>query len=551
MTAKDWDQPSPQLLQRAERRIFTLFLQAAHREGLLSTKTFQAEKGELSWGEGSSRLKVAGKVYSSGQRLRIEALPEGLNFEESLQAVAQSAKLSTEAPQWGELLAELKGGVRVQAAAYQAALERAKPNCWESLECWTPEGHNLHPGAKTREGFTVEDQLAYSPDFAETLSMPWITVEKSLLSPSGEVPSLFDLGDRWAVPVHPWQRREILFKTYPQEWETGKLADLDRPPIEAHLSTSLRTVVPTDPALPIFKLSVGSLMTSTERSMSRHTVMHGPIFSELLRRAIAKAPPWAERVSLMDEPGGLYWSNTSDQPTRSRQLSLLFRRRPETPPGWMPVPCSCLPQPWGEGLQGHLGGALFSRGAGPLANFERYCQLLIPFHLGLMMEAGIALEAHLQNCVVLWSQDGPEALWVRDWGGLRADSKLLRELFPDLWQRLDPSALTLTDAKAARRKLLACLYSNHLSEVVVFLAEQFGLAETALWEKVARITREALSQWPDSPLEREILRDPWPVKSLLRLRLGAPGEDYRSLPNPLPDVNLFVTSSLDTQRLPQ
>lgn len=555
MTSRDWNHPRPELLKKAQVRIFTLFLQAAHREGLLPTEGFEAVRDELVWRVGNQALCVPGRVFSGGQRLRIDSLPhesgEGLDFQRALRLVGELAGVDPQSRTWKALVDELSVGVEVQAAAYAAALERSEPNDWESFECWTPEGHNLHPGAKTREGFTVEDQLAYCPDFAQTLELPWISVDKSLLQASGTVPAVFDLGDRWALPVHPWQRREILPRAYQAEWADGRITDLDRPAVVAHLTTSLRTVIPREQSLPILKLSVGSLMTSTERSMSRHTVLQGPVYTQLLQRVWAGKPIWADRVSLFEETGGLCWADPEAKNGRSRQLSLLFRERPENPQGLLPVPCSSLPQPSGPKLESNLWRELFSRGSGPLANFEEYCRLLIPLHIGLMMEAGVALEAHLQNCVMLWSEVGPQALWIRDWGGLRADSERVRDLFPDLWTQLDPTSVTLTDGASARRKLLACLYSNHLAEVVVGLAEEFDLSVRELWAIVARQSRTSLESYQGSDLAREILDEPWSVKSLLRLRLGAEGEDYRQLPNPLSEVNLLAMSSLDTRRPPQ
>ena len=542
--------PSRELVARAEVRLFGLFLQAAHREAMLPQERFREEGGTLSWCSGELSLKVPGQSYAGGQRLRVSALAEEdgrrLSFEESLAKVGALSGWSGSDKLWRAAVEEMQDGVAVQAAAYQAALERPEPSNWQTYECWTPEGHNLHPGAKTRGGFSEGDQHAYSPDFALALELPWISVDKSLLLTSGEVPELFDLGDRWALPVHPWQRREILPKVYAEEWESGAIQDLDRPKVEATLSTSLRTVAPVDPELPILKLSVGSLMTSTERSMSRHTVLQGPVFSEILRRVFERKPAWSSDVELMDELGGLCWREPDAPNGRSRQLSLLFRRRPEIPDGWTAVPSSSLPQPCGENLDSRLWREFFSRGEGPIANFRRYCDLLIPLHLGLMTEAGIALEAHLQNCLVLWSEERPEALWVRDWGGLRADSHRIEALFPDLWPSLDPDSLTLTDGVKARRKLLANLYSNHLTEVVVGLCEEFGLAESVLWKVVKEISAVSLESAQDSELALDILQRPWPVKSLLRLRLGAEGEDYRTLTNPLSDVNLLVTSSLDS-----
>ncbi|HIB69053.1 MAG TPA: hypothetical protein EYO33_29200, partial [Phycisphaerales bacterium] len=94
---------------------------------------------------------------------------------------------------------------------------------------------------------------------------------------------------------------------------------------------------------------------------------------------------------------------------------------------------------------------------------ENVFELLIPFHLELYLRHGLALEAHMQNCVVVWSEEGPEKLWVRDWGGLRADAEKLGRLAPDILTRLDHRSVSLSNAATAEKKLIACLYCNHLT----------------------------------------------------------------------------------------
>lgn len=534
--------------QCAEQRISQLLLQAAHREGLLSG--MRAVGGFLEWRGRHGSLRVRGRQWALGNRLTIDELPSwnGITIDvHGLVLAMRSLRQEAESPAWEQLAREMVRSVEVQRMAYAAAGKRAEPRSWEDFEAWTPEGHNLHPGAKTREGFSDEELRAYAPDFSQRVELPWIAVHKSLLRQSGELPEAFHLDDQyWAVPVHPWQRRHVLGKVYEAEWRDGLLKDLSRDLLPARLCTSLRTVHPENSEWPILKLSVGSLMTSTERSMSRHTVLHGPIYSQILQRALAERPDWARDVEVMRETGGLCWADQDESRPKSRQLSLLLRERLAEPEAGTAVPCSTLPQPLpGERtvLQ-----TLFARGDGPLANLRRYCGLLIPFHIGLYQEWGLALEAHLQNCVVVWSKSGgPEKLWVRDWGGLRADPMRLSRRAADLAGALNPEAVTVSSDAAARRKLVACLYSNHLTEIVVGLARAFRLDERSLWATVEESSREALCQCPPGALRGDILQRPWPVKALLQMRLDPNGGDlYHETANPLRDVHLF---GLDSARV--
>lgn len=542
MTPQEWNELPQEALDRGQLRTLQLFLQAAHREGLLPPAS--CRDGQVRWSHEGTVLCVQGALEAHGSRLQLRSMAwledgqgkEPLDLATTIRVAGVFAGTYRPGSAWESLIRELEEAAHVQAAAYLAAEDRPQPRSAAEFETWTPEGHNLHPGAKTRQGFTPTDMLAYAPDFSSTLELPWIAVSKSLLSRAGQIPPAFELDERtWCLPVHPWQRQRVLPGIYDREWGEGLLRDLDRPPVLARLSTSLRTVDPVDETLPILKLSVGSLMTSTERSMSRHTARQGPIYSAILRQAMAENPAWAANVELMQENGGLFWSDENDQGPRSRQLSLVLRQRPTVPARGVAIPCSTLPQPLaGEPSATTVMAQLFSRGPGPLANLRRYCKLLIPAHLGLYQSWGIALEGHLQNCLVVWSESGPERLCLRDWGGLRVDRAALARRVPELTLQLDPSSVTVSDAASARRKLIACLYPNHLTEIVVGLARSLGLPEQTSWDVVREISSQALRGTPDRELARHILEQPWPVKALLRMRLGADGGDiYSSLPNPL------------------
>ena len=141
----------------------------------------------------------------------------------------------------------------------------------------------------------------------------------------------------------------------------------------------------------------------------------------------------------------------------------------------------------------------------------------------------------MQNCVVVWKDSGPDKLWVRDWGGLRADAVKLGQLAPDLLARLSPRSVSLSNAQTAEKKLIACLYCNHLTEVVAGVSREFEFSEDALWEEVAQVSARVLQEHGESTLSDRILTQDWPVKCLLKMRLGlgGSGDLYRRRENPL------------------
>lgn len=512
-------------------RLGQLVVQAAFREGLLESAELDASAGSLVWTRGAHRLQVPGKICAAEDRIWVDKT----RWAPELEALITQVRLladQTDSEAWRALILEITEGLETQKSAYSVAESRKEPSTYLDFEAWTPEGHNLHPGAKTRKGFSSADQFAYGPEFADFVMLPWLAVSKELMQVSGETPPEFELDkSTWRLPVHPWQLENVIPELYREEWERGQIRTLNEEPARCRLCTSLRTVVPENPKLPVLKTSVGSLMTSTERSMSRYTVLQGPIYTEYFERIQRKVPSLFQHVKTLREFGGFCFHQDGDSP-RSRNLSLLFRQRPPTENG-LAVPCSALPQPtWGN--RGTYIGHFFGQGRGPLENFQRYLELLIPFHIRLYLQFGLALEAHLQNCVVVWRKGAPVFLWVRDWGGLRVDAKKMNQVAPDLHAKLDPRSVTLRDADAAEKKLIACLYCNHITELVAGLEQEFELPGDQLWAKVRNTTVVAFHGAKESTLRKRILDDAWPVKCLLKMRLGlGQGDLYRERPNPL------------------
>ena len=152
-------------------RLGQLVLQAAFREGLLESARFSNGGQTLTWKRGEHAVTVPGRITASGDRLWIDRGQWNPDLESLLSDVRAVAGLD-DGEAWRAFCEEIREGVTTQQAAYSLAGLRKEPESYLDFEAWTPEGHNLHPGAKTRQGFSEQDQLNYGPEFSETVELP-------------------------------------------------------------------------------------------------------------------------------------------------------------------------------------------------------------------------------------------------------------------------------------------------------------------------------------------------------------------------------------------
>ncbi|MEM6797035.1 MAG: IucA/IucC family protein, partial [Acidobacteriota bacterium] len=402
--------------------------------------------------------------------------------------------------------AELADGLENITLSFAAWREKELPPLEELggvdpvfFEGLSLKGHNLHPGAKTRLGFSTADSRRYAAELGGEFELRFVGVRRDLLEITGESLERFfrvELPDGYgAVPVHPFQRCEVLPELYAEEWRSGALVDSpSRLPVRA--CTSLRTVSPTDPELPDLKLALEIQATSTVRSMSPHTVRNGPVFSTLFG-AIALPRDF----TALGEPGGVRLRAAGRR--RERNLCALMRERIRPRSGEMAVVASSLTCPYsadccaGSSL---LDALVALDGRGVRAFWRDYVRLLLEGHLALLRAAGVGLEAHLQNCVVGFEAGRPRRLYVRDWGGLRAFGPRLEEGAGRHGLKLDlaPGSKTVVgDLEAVLSKFTYCLLQNHLAEIAAALLvgeTAWEVSERWLWAEVRRQLRSLLGE---------------------------------------------------------
>ncbi|MEV4879545.1 IucA/IucC family protein [Streptomyces cyaneofuscatus] len=293
-------------------------------------------------------------------------------------------------------------------------------------------GHPLHPTPKSREGLSEAESRRYSPELHGSFPLHWFAVDRTLTSTDsawsdGGPASAEELlaphrdGLRLppgtvAVPLHPWQAADLLSR--PQVaalQETGLLHDLGPYGEHWHPTSSIRTVHRPG-ARVMLKLSLGVRITNSRRENLRKELHRGVEVHRLLTTGLADS--W-QRVhpgfDIVRDPAWLAVDDPEGTPVTG--LDVMLRQNPFGP-GDDAVCIAGLtaqrPRPGQPLMRSRLAeavAALAARTGRPVGDvsaewFRRYLDRVVRPVLWLDAHAGVALEAHQQNTLVMLAPDG-------------------------------------------------------------------------------------------------------------------------------------------------
>ncbi len=243
-------------------------------------------------------------------------------------------------------------------------------------------GHNVHPLAKLRRGFSLEDSKRYGPENFTPTHLKLIGVPH--LAETGDItailrrefPELIPDTELRVVPVHPWQWEHVVR-------HLDDVVDLGAT-LPVLPTLSVRTGLSYHPGSSgnrlFFKTSLSVVLTSTKRSISAHSALGTPLVAQYLHDLLP-------HVTIQREIAGC------THPDHPRALSMLIREA-------------------GLGVTA----AAFKNTVPPPGYVEDLLQAVLP----TMWHHGIALEAHLQNTALHFGPDGNyQKLVLRDFSGLR------------------------------------------------------------------------------------------------------------------------------------
>ncbi|MGW5066185.1 IucA/IucC family protein [Streptomyces cyaneofuscatus] len=328
-------------------------------------------------------------------------------------------------------------------------------------------GHPLHPTPKSREGLSEAESRRYSPELHGSFPLHWFAVDRTLTATDsawsdGGPASAEELlaphrdGLRLppgtvAVPLHPWQAADLLSR--PQVaalQETGLLHDLGPYGEHWHPTSSIRTVHRPG-ARVMLKLSLGVRITNSRRENLRKELHRGVEVHRLLNTGLADS--W-QRVhpgfDIVRDPAWLAVDDPEGTPVTG--LDVMLRQNPFGP-GDDAVCIAGLtaqrPRPGQPLMRSRLAEAvtvLAGRTGRPVGDvsaewFRRYLDRVVRPVLWLDAHAGVALEAHQQNTLVLLDPDGWPA------GGRYRDNQgyYFRDSRRDELERRLPGISTVSD----------------------------------------------------------------------------------------------------------
>ncbi|MFV2011888.1 MULTISPECIES: IucA/IucC family protein [unclassified Micromonospora] len=412
-------------------------------------------------------------------------------------------------------------------------------------------GHNLHPCGRTRLGWSVADVVAHDVESPAT-GVGFVAVRRDLHvgeDVAAELarwyPQVPVAQPGWVVqPVHVWQR-SVVSSRYADLLDRGVVRLLPAV-VPAVPTAAVRTVLlpaGRDGARRYLKLSVDIQVTSTRRTISMASVRNGPALSTVLASLVAADEVAARRLVLLPEVAG-----AAVRVGSGRDMSVIVRGglAGRLVPGEVAVPGVALVTSAQLARRvADFGGVRGLVGAvAGLGFLGAYARVVLPPLLRLASRFGVALEAHLQNCLPTFRDGVPYRLVVRDFAGLRL-------LLPRLAQAgvevgLAPGSVVGTDdAAVMRAKLGYTALQAHLGEVVLGLVTGWGVDEAAAW----RVVREVVDEVYEGLRSAGGVEAGWAAddhrawtapmvahKALVRMRLSGAGDVYVPVRNPVGDA---------------
>ncbi|ARF75753.1 iron transporter [Kitasatospora albolonga] len=293
-------------------------------------------------------------------------------------------------------------------------------------------GHPLHPTPKSREGLSEAESRRYSPELHGSFPLHWFAVDRTLTATDsawaeGGAATAEELlaphreGLRLppgtaAVPLHPWQAADLLSRPQIAALQaTGLLHDLGPHGEHWHPTSSIRTVHRPG-ARVMLKLSLGVRITNSRRENLRKELHRGVEVHRLLSTGLAEHWQRAHPgFDIVRDPAWLAVDDPEGAPVTG--LDVMLRQNPFDP-GDDAVCIAGLtaqrPRPGQPLMRSRLAeavAALAARTGRPTADistewFRRYLDRVVRPVLWLDAHAGVALEAHQQNTLVLLDPDG-------------------------------------------------------------------------------------------------------------------------------------------------
>lgn len=417
----------------------------------------------------------------------------------------------------GKLLGELK-----QTIAFSEWNARNIPSrsrrllSFAALEGALDEGHPYHPCYKARTGFSETDHAAYGPETGKAFQLVWLLVARKHLSQALPVEETAfwksELGpETWSqltamqaqldlppetfgfVPLHPWQWRNLAETPF-AGWISAGEAYCLGPVGDRYTATqSVRSLLNLDrPLAASIKLPLNMINTSSLRTLEPHSVCTAPVLSRWIGDIVADDVLFLERypLTILQEYAGIIAD--ADGPLAG-QIGAIWRESPQATllPGEAVIPFNALMMVESDGKP-FADDWIARFGLMPWINRLLEISVLPVWHL--LIQHGIAVEAHGQNMLLVHRDGWPVRLLLRDFhDSMEFCPAYLREpqktpdflLLNPLYGEAEPDQYYWTDNLDSLRELVMdTLFVYNLTEISHLLDHCYGLRESRFWQRV-------------------------------------------------------------------
>lgn len=440
------------------------------------------------------------------------------------------------------------------------------------FEQWCINGHLMHPTPKSKNGLSVEDLVKYSSEAKKYFKLELVAVKRDLsiyncnndMSYDDYMKSVlksdyeklkdtfknYNLSweDYYIIPVHPWQYSYILNNNI-EILNNKILTDKDLFKIKSDINIEGKALISFRSLFlkgigKFVKLPMEVQITSSRRHLSTRASHHAVYISKILS-TIKQNNGVSSKFEFENENVSVHIS---------KYIGTIYRESINNLAGGnnivMPVAAFYENSPVNDGktiLEDLLD--LYAKAnnfvcidEAVISFFEKYVKLMTDDVIRLLTIYGIALEAHLQNSIIVLENYSPEKVIIRDGEAINICLNRLKVDFPD--HKFFPGSWNVIDGpRDCQKVIMHSLITSNIGQLIYHICHRYSMDEKILWNIVKNTLKFNFNQIKETKYssnavedENYLLNDCIKSKSLFKMKIENKGGNeflYVKLDNPL------------------
>ncbi|PPC93681.1 MAG: iron transporter [Methylotenera sp.] len=400
-------------------------------------------------------------------------------------------------------------------------------------------GHPFHPAPKSRQGFSEENLIRYSPEMRTRFRLHYFAIRKEDIRQESLLPeSCPEAVARTspavepgfvAMPTHPWQADYLLgLPLVKQALESGRMRYLGEQGQDFYPTSSIRTLYqPNNPYF--YKFSLNIRITNCVRKNAWYELESAMQVTRILRPLLNQLYNSFDGMRVLEEPAFMSVDMGDPDSEANKKViegfGMILRQSfdgillPQT----KPILAGALfgNHIYSEQRLKNLVENIATREAMPLNVvieqwFTKYLKLILHPVLHCYFTHGLIFEPHLQNVVIGIQEDWPRQTFLRDFEGV----KLVRERYhADQLQGISERARDSLwySSEQGWNRISYCLFVNNFCEAISQLAPDQPALQQRLWQLVGHSLQEYQVHYGDTVSARRIntllAGQPFPAKT--------------------------------------